>query len=49
MKFISDNVTLSFLREEYEKYNNFMKEKDSPSEPYKSKYEAMKCLDKMKV
>ncbi len=49
MKFLSDNIALSFLREEYDKYNSFIVAKDSPLEPYKSKYEAMKCLDNMKV
>ena len=49
MKFLSDNIALSFLSEEYDKYNSFIEVKDSPSEPYKSKYEAMKCLDNMKV
>ena len=53
--FITDRMKLltgselTALKSEYDKYAILIKEKDSVTEPFKSKYEALKCLENMKV
>ena len=53
--FITDRMKLltgselTALKYEFDKYAILIKEKDTVTEPFKSKYEALECLENMKV